>query len=695
MHLAIAARRLTLLLCLAVLPAQAQVAPQETIEIRAGGTISEAVMHYRSGNYTAAARLLRQAVQTYPGEPQLHVMHVSALLKAGRKAQALPAVRKALDEHPNHVPLLLLAGETHVDLEEPAAAINVLEQAQERLEAGAAGPEGFDKARLRRQLGQLHRLLGGRALQRNNFRAALPHFMESRSLMPDSAVAHQSVVYTLLKLERWKEARKAASAALERFPAYAPLLRMHVQASVGAGGEANELLPSLQRLFHLQPDDVEIGLALGRVLLASRKSRQAQAIFEQMMERFPQERRVYDALATINRQTFNVPGAIPVRRREQGYFPKDSDIPLKIARLYEQIGEYENARVLYDSLSMLGGEKSDAYRQASVRTLVQQERLGEAARAYRKILEDSSDDVTALQALGDLQARRHKWEEAMSIYRRLSEAARAPGAVAYAFTHAGRALEELGRINEAFDAYEQAVALEPDAPLSYYRYAVLVYRRHGSEEALPYARNALLTGLEAVKGLQTNITNQLQGEREYPPAVEAEEQRKHVERLNELVAESFIFFGEAFPRERTEPVVRDVLQRYPGSGRLLYLAGRYYEAHSQEEEAVRHYHSATRHAPKLRVAHIALGALRAQGKQWNDAILSYERALALDEENPDVYSILINLYQEANNLDALIRRWKIRYRADPSIEALHQHLIEALHKARRYDEARVIIQSGR
>jgi len=54
---------------------------------------------------------------------------------------------------------------------------------------------------------------------------------------------------------------------------------------------------------------------------------------------------------------------------------------------------------------------------------------------------------------------------------------------------------------------------------------------------------------------------------------------------------------------------------------------------------------------------------------------------------------LIDLREEQGRLDALIRRWRRRYETRPS-RPLQEALIEALHKAGRYGEAREIAQAA-
>lgn len=61
---------------------------------------------------------------------------------------------------------------------------------------------------------------------------------------------------------------------------------------------------------------------------------------------------------------------------------------------------------------------------------------------------------------------------------------------------------------------------------------------------------------------------------------------------------------------------------------------------------------------------------------------------------PEPYKALIDLYRRKGQIDQLIERWKARYRVRPKNDALREHLIEALHKAERFEEAQKIINSN-
>jgi lipopolysaccharide biosynthesis regulator YciM len=119
--------------------------------------------------------------------------------------------------------------------------------------------------------------------------------------------------------------------------------------------------------------------------------------------------------------------------------------------------------------------------------------------------------------------------------------------------------------------------------------------------------------------------------------------------------------------------------------------GDYYQQQNQQKLSRSHYEKAIRYSPQLRKAHLALAQLFEQAGQNKDAITAYERVLSLDAQKPEAYDALIRLYRKTGKLDKLCDRWKARYRGNTDNETLKEFLIEALHKAERYEEARKLI----
>jgi len=433
---------------------------------------------------------------------------------------------------------------------------------------------------------------------------------------------------------------------------------------------------------------VDFVFVAGRALLANGKPEQGHKVFESLLDRHPREPKIYDALATLNKRQFNYEGALEVLRRQRRKFPQDEELALRVGRLHEQMGEYEAARSVYDSTQALAGSEDFSPTVAYAQTFVEQDSLGAAGAAYRRILEQRPDHVKALRGLGRVREQQAAWTEALDVYKRLRDV---EGETAYAHVKLGQVHEKLGRVDRAFQAYRTSIDQGADHPLPYYRYAVLLHRRADSVGAFEAAERALRKSLRAVEELQENQLLQLQRSvRSGFPDENRQRGQKRLEAYDRIAEEAFRFFAGAFPAQRTEPVITDLLREYKNAGRLHYLAGIFYEKQGVPAKALKQYKHAVRETPRLRTAHVALGGLYEERGAFRKALRSYERARSLDDEAPEVYRALLRLHQRHGTLGALIQRWRARYRSAPQNDVLREHLIEALHKAGRYEEARAL-----
>ncbi len=296
--------------------------------------------------------------------------------------------------------------------------------------------------------------------------------------------------------------------------------------------------------------------------------------------------------------------------------------------------------------------------------------------------------------LAILHERAGQPERAEAPYLRIAQSA--PTAQSYA--DLGRVREQASLIEAAQSAYQRALVLDPDHAESLVRSVQLADAPpfDASVRALETALGALAdAGAQqsalAPQTLGAGMSLEQNDDRVLDTRdVEAE----RLERLSAL-AESAFRFMTALDAERAAPIVRDLVQRYAASPTVRSLAGAFYESQGEPERARAEYEQAVALAPSRRDAHLALGRIAERLGDSRAALGSYERALSLDETQSDAYLALIRLYRAQDSLDSLIRRWQARYRAHPFNGVLRNHLLDALNKAGRIDEARTLAESTR
>ncbi|MEM6646065.1 MAG: tetratricopeptide repeat protein [Bacteroidota bacterium] len=648
---------------------------------------ARAVQQYQAGDFPAAVRLIGEVMAAEPAVPvELHRMLASAHLQQGQTAAASIALENGLAAYPGDVLLRYLNVETLLAFERFDEALRLATRLEGDL---VQSPDpALDLVSLQQRIGQLYRMQAGEAYQAGRTREALTAFEQARTYLPDSVAVHNNIAYLYLQQEAWTSARDAADRGLQEHPGHLSLLQIKAQALVEL--EDYPALEGVYAMLYRRGDKpVDYGLGYGQVLLANGKYAEAQEVFDDLLARFPSEARLYDALINLASQRFDLNSKLKLLRMKQDQFPDDPEVLRSIAETLEGMERFDDARAAYDSLAAYQDFADDS-QTAVAETFVKQDSLAVATTLYRDLLTQRPDDAALWRSLGALLEQQARWPEALDAYRSLH----ARTADGFSHRKLGEAYEALSQPDSALVHYAAARDLGTTHPVPYHRASVMRYERGDAEAAFALAQQALVLGLRGVESLQEQMQGQLQGQDLASVEQDAVRSTKDELEVYDATTEAaFRHLTAHFPADEVEPLFQRQVQQYPGSGKLLYLLGTFYEAHDRAVEAQQQYESAVRFVARLRPAHLALGQLHERNSDPRQAILAYERALALDDQAPEAYRALIRLYRSQGSLDSLIRRWQAHYRSRTDNTVLQQHLIEALHKAERFEEARALIRS--
>jgi tetratricopeptide (TPR) repeat protein len=582
-----------------------------------------------------------------------------------------------------------LAQGNHLDaaIDEYAAA--------EQFAVGGALP-GITPQALRERVGLA--LLGQaqRALERARFDEAVRGFEAARPRIPDTVAVHAGLAFAHARLGDWRAARRAAERGLQRAPGDVSLLRLRA----GALAELKDyaaLEGALAILHAKRPADVDVALSYAQTLIVNRKGHEALPLYDTLLRAHPRERRIHDALLRVHRANSNWPLVEGVYRHLRRQFPEDADALRGIGTAAELQEKWDTARAAYDTLAAVSRADARTARLAIVRTYRAQDSLAAAIGVLEKLRAGAPADTSLLRLLGEVQEDAGEWTAALATYRALGGLEHGGHAAA----RAGRILERTGQADAAFAAYGDAVARGATDADPWYRLSVLALARGSVEDALRLAERAFRLSLDAARASGAQASAQAREVGSPPPPDEAArlletgpyDRRREAARAQarEAIADSvFRHLVERFPAERSRPVVDDALRRYAGTARLHYRVGAWLDESGRPAEGRAQLELAVRYAPRLRPAHLALGAHHARAGDAQAAILAYERALALDAEAPDAYAALVKIYQVAGRLDELCDRWLARLRVERRNRTLREHLLEALHRAGRLEEAREV-----
>ncbi|NBC65892.1 MAG: hypothetical protein GVY07_09600 [Bacteroidetes bacterium] len=368
-------------------------------------------------------------------------------------------------------------------------------------------------------------------------------------------------------------------------------------------------------------------------------------------------------------------------------FPEDEQISEEIAETFEIEEKWQKARAVYDSLATESGNELQ-YRMASAKTYSQQDSLEEAGEIYRSLQSAYPDAPTLLSRLGKNLEVRKQWTEAVTVYESLvniSEERNTEAKVRLGVTKMNG-----GDHQPATEHLQEAIGEGSNNPEAYLALSQLKEEASNEDEAFELAEEALRRSLRELSEQQQTIEAQVQQDGIQSQAGN-DEQIGEFREINQIAEDSFNWITKTFDQNRVEPVVLDLLEEYNTSGRLHYMSGIYYRDLSETQKALEQLDESIQFSPKLAEAHIARARIFEEKNQAKKAISAYERVRSLEPENSDYYSALIRLYDAEGELETLCNRWMAQRRANMDNEVLKSHLVEALHKADRFEDARAVL----
>lgn len=637
---------------------------------------------YNQRKFGAAIPKLEQALGEDARQENAYRMLVFCYLQVGNSIRAKDALARGLRQFPQNPRLLALRAELLLQDQQAEEAYPILQSLEQTLKSGAK-IEGLTLKSVQSKLGAIAQIRGARAYQANRKDEALRHFRAAVQYLPDSLSVHNNLTVLLLEQEKWDEALTAANTGLRYFPQNVALLQMKSKVLLRQE-KYGEMETVWKALYDKTPRDLDIALTYGQILLVNRKNAEAQTIFDKLLTLYPKEKKLYEALININEQGFNYQIVTTLLIKQRKQFPQDEEVMRKLAQAYEVTNEWKSARAAYDSLATMSGNRlwSEI---AIARTYQKQDSLAIAIRHFEALRTQYPQNREVKWALGGLFRKEKRWTEARDTYFSLTTADSTDRATAW--MRWSEAQQKLAQTSEALLGYQKAIEGGIQHPLPYLGLAQLL--AVPDPKRCESGETALRKSLRGVKALQERQIAQVQ-ERSISGIDERLSTKEQLEEMDALGGQAFEHFSSTCPRPDVERVISELLRTYQGSGKLYYYVGTFYRRMNEMPRAKTYFNEAATFAPQLTENQEALGQMYEAEGAMMQAILSYERILTVKPDYAPAYRKLIELYRQQGQLSQLADKWLARYRATPQNKVLREHLIEALHKSDRLDEAREV-----
>jgi tetratricopeptide (TPR) repeat protein len=513
-------------------------------------------LHFTLGVVLASQKQYSMAVQEFeladalkPGTFEILHNLGEAELRAGNRERAEGVLTRALELQPDSANTLFLLGKTYADEGKDVQALEVLTRAHQLapqntdviflLSRLSMKQSYFEDAiqlleqgvRIAPRRADLHAALGESYFMAGNVTKALQEFTELIRLDPSaSSYAFMGLCYR--HLGRFDEARKYLNEGLRRDPHNAACLYSlgFIESKQGNYAAAEKLL---ERAIAAQPDYSDALFELAGVKMAQRRYAEAIPLLRRALKDTDKPAEVYYKLATAERNLHQTeaaardlkifetlskdprPGPYPLQHLFD-YFGQRAALPPRqkadldlqelraqvekrpdqprnlylLAEAYLKLGRLEEARETIKKLDQVSGQ--DARTSLGTGVLLARYHLyPEAIEHFQAALtaDPASDD--ARYNLANTYFQRRDYRRALEALEQISPAGRNDSAVMALY---GDVCAHLDRTREASEAFERAIAANPDNDQNYLSLA-LVRLRSGDVRS---AEKVLRSGLARV-----------------------------------------------------------------------------------------------------------------------------------------------------------------------------------------------------
>lgn len=640
--------------------------------------LEQANRAYTQQNYDEAITWADRVIEKEPTNLPAIQIKAGSLLATDQLLEAQNTAEIGLEENPDHTVLTWFKAEALLQR-------GLLEEALKDYQKLLNIPSELQESDIRLRLGMIYQSLGIQTYQQDKFDEALDYFKSTKTYMPDSLASYSNLALTYIKKNDWENALKYIDEGREIFPESEDLRNMRVHV-LYEQRNFKEVLTEYEELYERNPENLDNALTYAELLLAQSRNEESEAIYEKLLDKHPKERKIYESLISFYRNRGSISAQRDGLRLMLEQFQDDADIMRRIAQTYVDEEKWENAHAAYDSAFAFGGDiaeltifKADAY--------IQQDSLENAHQQYENTLQNEPNNVELLSLKGDIEEKLNNWDGALKTYKTMlsvEESARN-------YENIARVYHNMGNAEKAIQNYEIAANNNTKSAIVYHRLANYYIRDGDNEKAYNIALKALKTSLKNLNQLQENLTEQLQTESNLGELENTEEMAGGINENNQVAEDSFKFLTTHFNISKLKIQFDNLLEEYARSGKLYYMIGRYYIKLNQEDEGLYLVEKSVEYTPTLSEAHVELGDYYYKNNEIKAANLSYERAISTNPDNKTAYKKLINLHQNQDTLNQLSDRWKARLRVKSNQPVLKEFLIEALHKANRFEEASEII----
>lgn len=646
---------------------------------------STGLFHFEEGDFRRAIPYLENAVRNEPANIDAYVYLASARIGVEEYQKAIEIAENGLGYQPDHIRLKLLLAEGYYRIDY-TKAISIYQEIEKLLiENPGKEKEGVTQEQVRGFIGTIYLRRANELYGLVKKEKAIENYYKAREFSPDSITIHNNLAYILIENKKWDEALNVLERAIDRFPDSEQILVLLGQA-YQEKEEGEKMREVYRKLTEGHPENINYAIIYGQLLMSDNQARKANVYFKSLIEKYPNEKRLYDVLININEKRYDYGAKRNILKLQREQFPEDIFIAENLAQTHVLIEEYVEARTVYDSLAT--ETKMPMYMKLSARTWLYEEDYESAAGAYRVLSDKNSESPDILFEAAKVFNRINDEDTAIALLKQSDKLDPAPEKKVLL----ADILLKLNQFEKATIYLDQLIESDYSG---YAQYQLLKNRKKKYEtgELQNRLQTSFVDLLNLYSELQESYATRVSGsmENNTPSLPLLLQNRAILERIDAIIDDAYLFLKSNLNFTESMETIDFVISRYPESPRFYYYKGALSFDSEEFKMAKDSFEKALRMGAETPDLFYLLGKIHTEEGNIDQAILSYERAISTDQKYQKAYSKLIDISQKNGQLNELCGRWLNRFKTDKRNELLKEHLVEALHKADRFEEARQVL----
>lgn len=637
---------------------------------------------FNSGEYEASIDPLEWALEEGSRFADTFIYLASAYVHTGRYSDAAALASRGLEEYPLSIKLYALKAEaySHYDI---TSIIPVYENLLLILHDHPDKQTDFITINnLKNSLGNIHENIGNEHYFNEYFDDAIESFYQSIKYTPHSISVTNNLVYLLYKKERFEEAKEVLDKSKALVQSNESLMYLSAQVALAIGDQANAL-EMFRQLHEASPNDLDRAIAFGISLYNNNNIIEANDLFNELLKKFPKERHLYQTLIEINRKRMDYEGVNRILDLKIQAFPDERRLLNKYGQSLMTLLRYNESFTWYDSLSVAFNDHEFA--RSAAHSLLHNDDMEHSEEYYQNLLRKWPDNPAILREAGLLFEKHGDKGLAKTLIQDYAGISQDGRFLVKSFLYSDNSAEKKKYLEKALSTEYAAVAewhkiLKDEGKLS-----------DKKNDIVATISRMILSYSELYQDTRFQVKEQSEHLSVSTPYIF--QLRAELEEYEQFIKNALATVIQIDNRNVIMAVFQELMDYHPDSALLFYKKGLFLYRFRDYENATELLNEAIRLGASDPELYLNLAESYYKSRNYDMAIFSFEQVIALDYSDPRPYRKIIDISEGLGSLSELCDRWLSRYHHNKNNTVLRDFLIEALHKADRYEEAKLIINS--